>query len=113
MECKIQTSCCLWLNNGISLHSIENKLNIDRHTLRKWKQQESDLKLVKNKDIKFRKNRIGRLYKNFSDIQKNDICKFITNERKNNLAVSTKSVICYASKINIEFANKKTLTKLK
>ena len=100
------------LNNEISLHSVENKLNIDRHILRKWKQQESDLKLVKNKDIKF-KNRNGGLHKNFSDIQENDICKFITNARKNNLAVSTKSVICYASKINMEFANKNTLTKLK
>ena len=62
------------LNNEISLHSVENKLNIDRHILRKWKQQESDLKLVKNKYIKFRKYRNGGLNANFSDIQENDIC---------------------------------------
>ena len=101
------------LNNGISLHKIENKWNIDRHTLWKWREQESDLKLVNKKDNRFRKNRIGGIHKNFSDIQENEICNFIANARKNNLAVSTKSVICFASKINIEFSNKKTLTKLK
>lgn len=101
------------LNNGILLHEIENKWNIDRHTLRKWRQNESDLNLVNKKDKKFRKNRNDGIHKNFSDIQESDIYNFISNERKNNLSVNTKSVICYASKINIEFSNKKSLTKLK
>ena len=34
----------------ISLHTIENKWNIDRHTLRKWKGNEDQLKLVDKKE---------------------------------------------------------------
>ena len=73
----------------------------------KTRGQESDLSLVNKKDKKFRKNRNGGIHKNFSDIQENDKCNFISNVRKNNLAVSTKSFICYVSKNNIEFSKKK------
>ena len=72
------------LNNGISLHEIENKWDINRHTSRKRREQERDLNLVNKKDIKFRKNRNGGIHKNISDIQENYICNFISNAKKNN-----------------------------
>ena len=92
------------LNNGISLHAIENKQGIDRHTLRNWRDQKNNLNLLNNKDNKFRKNKKGGVIKNS---QEEEICNFINNARKNSLPVSTKSVICYASKINFEISKKK------
>ena len=98
---KLKLQAIEMLNNGISLHAIENKWGIDRHTLRNWRDQQQNLNLVNNKDNKFRKNRKGGVIKNFSDSQEEEICNFISNVRKNSIPVSTKSVICYASKINI------------
>lgn len=39
------------------IHFISNKLNIDRNTIREWLKNEDSLKLVSNKDKKFRSNR--------------------------------------------------------
>ena len=38
------------LKKGISLHLLETKLNIDRHTIRTWKDNEENLLKVRLKD---------------------------------------------------------------
>ena len=38
------------INKGVSLHALEEKLKLDRSMMRKWKNDEEKLRLVKNKD---------------------------------------------------------------
>ena len=47
-----------------------------------------------------------------SDIQEDNICNFIIDCREKNKAIGTKSIVCYASKINDKFAENKIKTKL-
>ena len=47
------------LNKGISYHTIENKMNLEREMVRRWKANEEKLTIIKNKDIKYQKNRKG------------------------------------------------------
>ena len=44
-----------------------------RHNIRKWGDEEKELNLVPKKEDKFRKNWICGIYRNFTDVQENDI----------------------------------------
>ena len=61
------------IKKAISLHTIIKTWKIDRHTLRNWKNNEDQLKLVNNKDKLFRKNRSGFIYRNFSPTEEENI----------------------------------------
>ena len=50
--------------------------------MRKWKNDEEKLKLVKNKDKKYRTNRGGEIKRTMIESQENDICNFIKENRE-------------------------------
>ena len=98
------------IKNGTSLHSIEDKYKIDRSTIRNWIKNEDELLQVKYNKSKFRKNRnSGRI---MPDTQEENICNFIIDWSEKNKAIGTKSIVCYAGKINAQFAENKIKTKL-
>ena len=101
------------IKKGISLHTTEKTLKIDRHTLRNWKNNDDQLKLVNNKDKLFSKNRTGFINRNFSPKDEEDIFKFTKNARENHKAVNTKSVVTFACTLKKEFAKKSPLTQSK
>lgn len=75
------------------------------------KNDEEKLRLVKNKDKKYRTNRGGEVKRTMTESQENDICNFIKENREKK-AKGTKSIICYGSKINQKFEEKSLKTKL-
>ena len=100
------------LKKGFSLHLLETKLNIDRHTIRSWKDNEENLLKVRLKDKKYRKNRIAPPIKTFNDEQEENICNFIKEAREKHKAISTKTIVCYASQINANFSKNTNFAKL-
>ena len=100
------------INKGVSLHGIGEKLKIDKSMMRKWKNDEEKLRLVKYKDKNYRINRGGEIKRNMTEIQENDIYNFIKENREKKKAIGAKSVICYAGKINPKFEEKSLKTKL-
>ena len=100
------------LNAGISLHSIEKNMNLDRGMIRRWKKNESFLRGIKNKGKRYRKNRIGGINKTMSEDEEEEICKFIKEARENKKAIGTKSVVAFAGSINSSFNNKTIHTQL-
>ena len=69
------------VNNGLSLHSIEKNIHLDRAMFRKWKEKEHEFRNMKYKDKLFPKYRADQPNKIMSDSQKEDICKFIKDCR--------------------------------
>ena len=65
---------------------LSNKLNIDRKTLREWKEKETSLQLVKNKAIKYRCNKTKGFIKVFNDEEEDQIYNWIITKRENKLA---------------------------
>lgn len=59
-----------------------------RHNIRKWGDEEKELNLVPKKEHKFRKNWICGIYRNFTDVQENDIYNFIHEARENRKEVN-------------------------
>ena len=57
------------INKGVSLHAIEEKLKLDRSMMRKQKNEEEKLRLVKNKDKKYRTNRGGEIKRTMTESQ--------------------------------------------
>ena len=45
--------------------------------VRRWKANEEQLRLIKNKEKKYRKNRIGRIKRTMTESQEKAICNFI------------------------------------
>ena len=52
---------------NISIHSISNKLGIDRKLIREWIKNEINLNNIPNKDIRYRACKSSGLIKDFSD----------------------------------------------
>ena len=101
------------VKKGISLYTIEKNYKIDRHTLRNWKNNEDQFKLVIKKENHYRKNRSGIIYRNFLSTEEEDIYKFIKKARENHKPIGIKSVVAFASTLKEDFAKKSPLTKLK
>ena len=97
---------------NFSIYFISNKLNIDRKTIREWLKNEDSLKLVSNKDKKFRSNRNTSYNTYFSPEEESKIYNWIIECRNGLKPVSTKSVISFAGNIKNEFYNKTMNTKL-
>lgn len=87
-------------------------MKLDRAMIRKWKENESLLREIKNKDKKYRKNRLGGIKKTMSEEEEEKICKFIKEARENKKVIGTKSVVCFAENINSSFKNKSIHTQL-
>jgi len=87
------------VNFNVSIHSISDRLQIDRKTIRDWVKQSSALSDIKNKTKRFRVGKTYGIIKTFSDTEEEEILKGLTDRRNHNLAVSTKSLISYASSI--------------
>ena len=98
---------------NISIHSISNRLGIDRKLIRDWIKNENILKNINNKDKRYRSCKNSGIIKEFSDEEEEKIYLWIQEKRDNKLAVSTKSIIAYACSLKTNFANKTTGAKLK
>ena len=92
---------------NISLHTISNKLGIDRKTLREWVQQESSLLLVNNKDRKYRAKKTRGFVTNLSEEEEKQVIDWVKENRNNNRPISTKSLIAYACSVNKNLELKK------
>lgn len=91
---------------GISLHSISDKLKIYRKILRDWRDKKDSLLEVKNKNNKFRCYRENTEKKTFSAEQEETIRNWIISIRSKHIPLSTKSLVCFAGKINDSFEKK-------
>jgi len=100
------------INKYVSLYAIEEKLKLDRYMMRKWKNDEEKLRLVKNKDKKYLTNRGREIKRTMTESYENDICNFIKENREKKKAIGAKSVIFYAGKINPKFKEKSLKIKL-
>ena len=98
---------------NISIHSISDRLGIDRKTIREWVKNSSAFSDIRNNKIRYRLGKTTGIIKNFTDTEEEDIIKWLTERRNRNLPVSTKSLIGYASSINTKFANKSISAKIK
>ena len=79
--------------------------------MRKWKKNDEEkLRLVKNKDKKYRTNTGGEIKRTMTESQEND--NFIKENREKKKAKLTKSVICYAGEINQKLEEKYLKIKL-
>ena len=90
---------------NISIHSISNKLGIDRKLIRDWVNKEATLSGIPNKDSRFRINKSSGIVKIFTDFEEDMILEWLSERRRNNLLVSTKSLISYASSLKDNFSN--------
>jgi len=90
---------------NISIHSISNKLGIDRKLIRDWVNKEATLSGIPNKDSRFRINKSSGIVKIFTDLEEDMILELLSERRRNNLTVSTKSLISYASSLKDNFSN--------
>ena len=101
------------VNINKSIHSISNRLGIERKTLREYEKNISALSDIRNNTKRYRIGKTTGIIKNFSDSEEEDIIKWLTERRNRSLPVSTKSLISYASSINNVFVNKNLSTKIK
>ena len=90
---------------NISIHSISNKLGIDRKLIRDLVNKEATLSGIPNKDSRFRINKSSGIVKIFTDLEEDMILEWLSERRRNNLTVSTKSLISYASSLKDNFSN--------
>ena len=90
---------------NISIHSISNKLGIDRKLIRDWVNKEATLSGIPNKYSRFRINKSSGIVKIFIDLEEDMILEWLSERRRNNLTVSTKSLISYASSLKDNFSN--------
>ena len=98
---------------NISIHSISNKLGLDRKLIRDWVNKEANLTEIHNKESRFRINKSSGIVKIFTDHEEDMILEWLSERRRNNLPVSTKSLISYASSLKDNFSNKNLAAKLK
>jgi len=77
------------LNKGISYHIIENKMNLDRAMVRRWKDNEEQLRLIKIIDKKYRKKQDWKYKKNYDRKSRKNICNFIKECREKKKAFGT------------------------
>ena len=66
-------------------------MNLDRSMVRRWKANEELLRLIKNKDKKYRKRRNGGIKRTMTESQEKDICNFIKECRERKKAIGTNS----------------------
>ena len=89
-----------------SLHFLSNKLGIDKSVFRDWIKKENLILEVKNKDKKYRCNRVQGLNTFFNDENENKIYSWIFEKRSNHLPISIKSIIVFAGTIDETFSIK-------
>ena len=90
---------------NISIHSISNKLGIDRKLIRDQVNKKATLSEIPNKYSRFRINKSSGIVKIFTDLEEDMILEWLSERRRNNLTVSTKSLISYASSLKDNFSN--------
>ena len=88
VDFKIKVLKLIHLN--YSLHLLSNKLNIDRKTLREWKEKETSLQLVKNKVIKYRCNKTKGFIKVYNDEEEDQIYNGLLQKEKINYQLAQK-----------------------
>ena len=93
---------------NISIHSISNRLSIDRKIIRDWIKNGNNLKNINNKDKRYRIYKNNEIIKDFLDEEEEKIFVQIKEKRDNNLPISTKNILAYACFLKIAFSNKKT-----
>ena len=98
---------------NISIHFILNKLGIDRKLILDWVNKEATLSEIHNKDSRYRINKSSGIVKIFTDHEEDMILEWLSERRRNNLSVSTKSLISYVSSLKVNFANNNLTAKLK
>ena len=98
---------------NIIIHSISNKLGIDRKLIRDQVNKKATLSEIPNKYSRFRINKSSGIVKIFTDLEEDMILELLSERRRNNLTVSTKSLISYASSLKDNFSNNNLAAKLK
>lgn len=106
---KFKLEVVYMIKKGISLHTIEKNYKIDRHTLRNWKYNEDQFKLVIKKENHYLKNRFFLYIENFSSTEEEDIYKFIKKARESHKPIDTKSVFAFASTLKEDYTKKISL----
>ena len=97
----------------MSIHSISNKLGINRKLIRDWFNKETFLLEIHNKVSRYRNNKGQAVVKIYADHEEEMILEWLSERRRNNLPVSTKSLISYKSSLKVNYANKNLSAKLK
>jgi hypothetical protein len=92
---------------NIYIHSISNRLGIDRKIIRDWIKNEIILKNISNKDKKYRICKSSGVIKDFSDEEEEKIFMWIKEKRDNKSLISAKSILAYACSLKTAFPNKK------
>ena len=93
---------------NISIHSISNRLGLDRKIIRDWIKNGNNLNNIYNRDKKYRIYKSSDIIKDLSDEEEEKIFVWIKDERDNKLQICTKSILVYACFLKIAFSNKKT-----
>jgi transposase len=98
---------------NISIHSISNRLGIDRKIIRDWIKNEIILKNISNKDKRYRICKSSGIIKNFSYEEEEKIFMWIKEKRDNKSLISAKSILAYACSLKPNFSNKKIDTQIR
>ena len=92
---------------NISIHSISNRLGLDRKIIRDWIKNGNNLNNIYNKDKRYRIYKSSAIIKDFLDEEEEKIFVQIKKKRDNKLPISTKSILAYAYSLKTAFPNKK------
>lgn len=92
---------------NISIHSISNKLGIDRKIIKYWIKNEINLNNIPNKDRRYCACKSSGIIKDFSDGEEEKIFIWIREKRDNKYPVSAKSILAFASSLKNSFSYKK------
>ena len=92
---------------NISIHSISNRLGLDRKIIRDWIKNGNNLNNIYNRDKKYRIYKSSEIIKDFLDEEEEKIFVQIKEKRDNKLPISTKSILAYACSLKTAFPNKK------
>ena len=92
---------------NISIHSISNKLGIDRKIIKDWIKNEINLNNIPNEDRRYCACKSSGIIKDFSDGEEEKIFIWIREKRDNKYPVSAKSILAFASSLKNSFSYKK------
>jgi len=101
------------LDLNVSMHKIEDRLGINRKTIREWRDKKNLFLDINAKSVRYRCNRVKGLNTIFSEEEELKIKLWIIECRKQLCPISTKSLVAYASKMKEDFNIKHINVKLR
>lgn len=101
------------LDLNVSMHKIEDRLGINRKSIREWRDKKNLFLDINAKSVRYRCNRVKGLNTIFSEEEELKIKLWIIECRKQLCPISTKSLVAYASKMKEDFNIKHINVKLR